>query len=655
MAGKAMLLLPPFFTNYFAGVYMSSETIGTSQDTKVKKQVLFALFTSVACLLACALYYHIFHGRAFVEIEIKVTEATEFKIYWAVEGQPYSEKRMAVASVHPEQSLYSFFLYNLRDLEKLRIDTHDYRGEATLGRVTIRQEGFDTLSIDSVDRFKAFTPLNQVEEFFLDNEGLVVRSSGVDPNFELLISPHYIGYDKIWLSIRLAAICLVVFGACWYGRPLAVDLKFVPVFLFGIWMLIIVMMVNSDQNVHPDEYVHLAAVQYYADHWLPPDITDPSIDHTFSVYGVSRLSSLEIYYLLAGKFKSLISSIELPDHVSSRMFNILLWGAIFFYGLKRISGRIVALPLLLTPQVWYIFSYCNSDAFALFVAFLGGSQLVDKNSLLFRYLRGDNMFSRVFGVILIGLLLATLLLLKKNYLPFIAFFYLCLLFRLFFTEEFYWDRKDALIRLIAFTLLGCALFGLRLGIDHYVNGENGQAKIEAMKNSKGHPSYRPASPLADTNHFLFKKAKGVTWQEMISKYKWPERCLNNFFGTFGYGNIKAQLIYYQIMRWATVFFLVLVVGTAIVRGGIAGGGVVMAACALAGALVLASFYHSWVGDFQPQGRYLFMILPMLGVVYGWNYTLVHRQGITLVATMMFLFSSYFFVFQGLLRIPQVMH
>ena len=51
------------------------------------------VFSAFVCLLACGLYYYFFVSKAYVEIELEVSQKTDFKIYWAGTGQLYSEKK----------------------------------------------------------------------------------------------------------------------------------------------------------------------------------------------------------------------------------------------------------------------------------------------------------------------------------------------------------------------------------------------------------------------------------------------------------------------------------------------------------------------------------------------------------------------------------
>lgn len=613
-------------------------------------QLAFVVF---ACCLACGLYYYLFVNTAYVEIELLVTEKAEFKIYWAGADQPFAERHMSMATVTPEQKKYSFFLTDIGQVARLRIDTHNYAGEATLQKIVIRQEGWASVTLAAAEDFSKLVPLFHVAESRIDNDGFWVKSDGIDPNFELVISPVKEPINIAWLVSRLIGISAFISCVIYCAGTLAKGLRFVPVLLFGIWLLIIAMAGISKNNAHPDEYVHMSATSYYQDNWLPPVVDDPAIRNTYSAYGVSRLNNGEIYYLFSGKFEKFVQSFNLPEYLSMRMLNVTLFGLILLYTIRNRYARMVALPFLLTPQLWYLFSYCTSDAFALFFAFLAGCELIDPESLLHRYLKGDGWAVKVFGSIVLGVLLGIVFLLKKNYYPFVAFFYLCLAAKIFLSDEYFWDKKEAVKRLVFVTFIGLAVLGLRVGADYHVNGFDRQEKLAVLEEELAHPWYKPSTELHSKHISLYRKARGTTLETIVTVDRWFERTFQTGFGVYGYFTISSPQSYYDLVRWSGLTLLVFVFGSIFLRGGLIGSGLAVAVAGLSAALIGVSLYHSWTLDFQAQGRYLFPILPMLGILYGWNHGAVNRRLLILLVTPMIMMGIYSFVFEGLMRIPRV--
>ncbi len=620
-----------------------------------EKRRLFVkrLFSIFVCLLTCGLYYHFIIDKSFVEIELEAAQKTDFKIYWAGPGEPYSEERMSVETVTPDKTHYNFFLSDIGKIARLRIDTHSYEGEVTVKSILLNQEGWEPIKLSTPQEFGRLAVVGQIADFRAADGGLWVRSTGEDPNFELIVSPEYKGLDGGWLIVRLIVIALLVFIVVYCGSSLIKDFRFVPVLLFGVWMLVIVMAGISKRNVHPDEYVHLYAATYYEDNWLPPVLEDPAIRHTYSAYGVSRLNNGEVYYLFAGKFQKFLQAFNLQEYFSQRMFNVLLFGLIFLYTVKNRYARMAAIPFLISPQLWYVFSYCGSDAFALFFAFLLSCELVNPESLLHHYLKGDKWRDKVGGFVTLSVLLGIIFLLKKNYYPFIAFFYLCLGMKLFFAEEFFWEKKEALLRLLLITFVGLGIFGLRIGADYMVNGLDRQEKFSALQEELAHTWFKPSTALEEKHISINRKAQGATLEELIVTDNWFERTFRSSFGVFGYFTISAPLTYYDLVRWSGGILLIFVIGSVFLWGGGSGRVLSVVLIGFSCALIGASLHNSWVADFQPQGRYLFPIIPMLGMLLGIKYAVVNKQLLVLGVTSMYLLGIYCFVFEALLKIPKV--
>src|SRR5215207_451741 len=82
-----------------------------------------------------------------------------------------------------------------------------------------------------------------------------------------------------------------------------------------------VMSLTSDYNRHPDEIHHFEAVRYYTNHFLPPEIGDPEVRASYSVWGVSYLNHHWIEYLLAGKFMWIVTP-TVGYLTAARLFNV---------------------------------------------------------------------------------------------------------------------------------------------------------------------------------------------------------------------------------------------------------------------------------------------------------------------------------------------
>ena len=339
----------------------------------------FPLFLGV---LLSVLYLQFFENRAFVELDITVSQKTWFKIYWAEDGQLYSEKKMVRMRVNPDKQHYTFYLTDLKNVSTLRIDPHQYQGESQVRSLSFEQRGLQSLQFATEKEFVLFQPIFEVESSKIGGDGLITQSTGVDPQFELALALHDTPYWSFLLFFRIAAIFAAVLLFYFFTHSCRDEPSFIPLFFAIVFVLILVMASSSGDNVHPDEYVHLYAGEYYKTNWLPPVVDDPEIHHTYSVYGVSRLNSREISYLFTGKLAELMNSFKMTEFVSLRMFNVLLFGVVLLYLLRNQDARFMAAPLLISPQLWYVFSYCDSDAFALALSVIVACQVALPGSLL---------------------------------------------------------------------------------------------------------------------------------------------------------------------------------------------------------------------------------------------------------------------------------
>ena len=609
----------------------------------------FPLFVS---LILSICYVHFFENRAYIDLNLEVSQRTWFKIYWAGDGEKYSEKRMHRIRVHPAEQHYTAFLTDLRKVKRLRIDPHDYIGSSLVKDMAITQNGLSPLIFKTEEDFFLLKPVFDIASSEIDSKGLTTHSTGVDPNFELLLT---VNKGVLWswgVTARIVFIFAAVVLFFFLTKNYRVEKKFIPLFFALVFALIIVMASSSTRNVHPDEYVHLNAAQFYTTNWLPPVIDDPDIRHTYSIYGMSRLNSHEVSYFFTGKLAQLMSLFKLSEHLNLRLFNVLLFGVLLLYILKNQSARIMAVPLLISPQLWYIFSYCNSDAFALFVSFIIACQIVLPSSLLNKYLLETKSKTNIFIVVLFGIVCAFLFLLKKNYIFFTAFLIGYVLWKVLFLVE-QKLKKQYLKRVIVIVLIGVSFAGSRMAVDYVVNGWDRAAKIEQTCEVLAHDLYKPSTPLEQKHSFLYRKARGETLETIIVVARWFEKTYRSAFGMYGYFTTVATDAYYNSVRPVGIALFALLFFAVVFRGGVAGNLLLLFFIGSSGLLVAASLYHAWTVDFQTQGRYLFPIIPMSCIILHHFRHLMQGAVYKLLVVSMFLLSIYSFVFIGLIQLPKI--
>lgn len=608
----------------------------------------FPLFVSI---LLSVVYVYCFVNKAVVELDINVSQTTWFKIYWVKEGQLFSEKKMVRVRVRPDQEHYSFFLTDLRAISTLRIDSHQYTGEALIKKLVINQKGFHPFRFEEDGDFSRLDPIFDVARSQFLPQGFVVESTGKDPQFRYPVDLQKSSFSYLQEFVRILCIFIAIFCFFYLTKDIRHEAQYIPLLFAAVFSLVIVMASISGGNTHPDEYVHYGASQYYMTNWLPPAADDPSIRDTYSVYGVSRLNNHEVAYFFLGKFAQLLTPFKLPDYLKLRMFNVLLFGVILLCIFRYEEVRLPAVPFLLTPQLWYVFSYCDSDAFALFISFVVSCQVVLPGSMLNSWLKGENNNNSAVKVVLFGLVCALLFLLKTNYYFFIVFVFGYLVWcNLFYDNRV--DIKRFCKRIFLVIFVGLCLAGLRIGIEYSVNGLDRSSKIAELREELADPLYKPSTPLEQKHSHLYRKAKGESLEEFIKIQRWFGKTFRSTFGVYGYFTASASRAYYDSVRLAGTAFLVYCVFAVLIRGGMAGNLLLAYCFCCATGLIGASIWHSWTADFQAQGRYLFPIIPMLSILIVHIRPFLPTAGFRLLLLSAFMLSFYSFVYVALLNIPK---
>lgn len=619
-------------------------------DSRTLKKAPY-FFVPFLLLAVSLLYYILFFAKAQVALDIEVEQNSWFKIYWSHAGAPFSESEMVRVRLQPGKTHYRFPFINLASIDRLRIDTHDYKGRAVLHSLTLKQKNFQAITVSPDSDFSQLQPLFQIRKMQIANGSLQIVSSGNDPNFLLKPRLQPAEFSINEELVRVALLCALVYLCYISFGFLAKDFRYVPICMAAVLLLAVTMALVSKQNVHPDEYVHVHAVQYYKTNWLPPKVDDESIRGSYSPYGVSRLNSDEIYYFFAGKFAKVAEPLCLNSYICARSFGIFLLLLMTIATLRVPECRVFALPLLISPQIWYVFSYCNSDGFALAAAFFAGCQVVRSQSLLNRFLRGEVQHFALAGSLLFGCCFGLLLLLKHNYLPFVLFILISAFIYNFYKRERP-EKKAFLLRLAAVVVIGMVVFGLKKGADHLVNGPERGELIKQVVVETASKELSPYTPLDSQLSTLHMKDRGVTLNEIIVKYYWPLKTFNSAFGVYGYFNLSGNHMYYFLVKWSALLLLGYVLAVSFIQGGVESRLIGAAVILLSFALIGASLNHSWVADFQPQGRYLFPIASMFGVLCGVNRENLSERWAGLLTFWMFLLSVYSFIVIGLHFIPR---
>ncbi len=610
----------------------------------------------VVGLIVCALYSHFYVFKAYLEIDIETDSRlrTVLRVYWAEEGEVYSQSSSSIERMTSGRQVYSTFLGNLSKTNRIRIDPIEYAGKVIVRGLRISQPGFKPIELSPQELKETLVPVQQIADIQELSDGIVFNTTGSDGQFELTVSvDRSEPYLARWtLIIALILLFCIVVGhvSTRFGK----DHGWVVICLFAALILTVIMSSLSRFNTHPDEYVHWQAVKYYSQHLLPPPLDSPAIAESYSAYGYSRLANFEVFYQFAGYAVSLLPDLKIPDYLKGRLINCLLFLALVILAARNKDFRIVAIPLLVSAQTWYLFSYLNSDAFGLFVAMLVAYQAVSRTSLLNRVLSEPHLRHKWLVTITIGLLLGLLLVVKTNYYFFALLVGLYFLWRLALGE--FTNRRLFWFRAVAIGIVALTPYGTRLAMDMHANGFSGSERSAlriAMNEKYAEPQFKPSTPLADKHIYLSLKDRGVSVKRMLHRELWHTKSLYSALGGFGYTQYFSTEKFYG----GVVTLCMLLIGVILISILLRGPPSTHVLFAMTGVvtltLLVALFWYSWAVSFQPQGRYFAAMLPMFSILLFEVRRYLFPKIFEALVLALFLMAANVFLFVGLTRIEKI--
>lgn len=190
------------------------------------------------------------------------------------------------------------------------------------------------------------------------------------------------------------------------------------------WMLVVALLLavvmsavsNTQERTHPDEFDHIAAARYYEGNWLPPAVGDLRTLDSYSIYGMSYLNEWDVVYALAGKFAALARPLVHNESYVYQLFNLSLFAILVFLAWRKKEAMLLFSLLVVSAQIWYVFSYFNADAFPLFLSILAAYELASPRSAF-----NDQSRSLVIRYLRLGVYLGLLVLSKKTFWMFVVF------------------------------------------------------------------------------------------------------------------------------------------------------------------------------------------------------------------------------------------
>jgi hypothetical protein len=613
----------------------------------------------------------------FLQVPMQSSIAGTAQIYYDLglgmnEGHSMQTRTTAGEGLQP----YRFKLPN-KMIYELRLDPLTTDGKVLIGEIKLTDAFGKVIREIDLSRVE---PRNQIESIHPAHNGLDVSVSkdANDPqltidldgslNFEgKLPFPLKEFLLKLMLEavfyLLLASVFLLVWrkwgNLCLEGLDSPFVQEKMPLIYLGTALgLMLAMGFVSGLDVNPDEWNgHIKAAAYYIQNWLPPAVDDPRVVSSISVFGVSYLWHIDPFYLFAVKTTQVLSGIVSDFHLRVRLFNALLFLALVLVVATQIKRSQWMVPfLVISPQVWYVFSYFNNDAFPLFIAVILAMQFVDPESSLGRFLSAPAIRKNRGHAIWVGVLIGLLISSKLNYRLYIVFLIFVALWRVLFET----DGLPRILQLKRWLFLFAVALLVYLpiyGYDQYVNDFKKDEKVVSVMERYAASQFKLSTiqnDLSSSYKGLRLRDKGVSFQELfLQNSDWRDMSFKSFFGVYGYMDLVSDKDYYRAVTYALgVFFLLVFFYVAFT---LSGRNVIFFLCVLlfAGLAVGQSVYHSWINDYQPQGRYLFVILPMFLVGLARLPVSFRTRIMPLFGLIFFVLSVWSFLLTGLNMIPKI--
>ena len=594
------------------------------------------------------------------------------------QGYGLSQENVVDARIHGDALFHDYTFKIPRNINHLRLDPL-----TTTGTVVIKK-------LEITDRFgnvlKSFTPHElspawEIKSFESTAEGLKVTTTDKarDPQINIMLGDAWLQqghahnrYRTIFVTaIEWSALLvfLILSTYIWKRNKVrfyrVVDGTFfqkkLPLIYVGCaFGLILAMAFVSGRNSHPDEWSHILCAGYYVNSWLPAAVDDPKVLNTVNGWGISYLFRTDVVYWFAGKVSNILSGLIHDHYLRVRIFNTILFMLLCLVVARATnSASLLAMALVVSPQIWYIFSYFNGDGFAFFISLLIAWQLVDTNSLTHQYLNGANLRDGMLGGVLLGILLGLMLLSKLNYYLYVVFVLFVITWHVLseqkntkWREIFLLIKKGGVVAGVALCLaLPPVLF------DQYVNDFKKDDKILLVAERYAIYKFKPSTLKNDISASYpgrCLKDKGVSFKELfLMNPEWRSISFKSFFGLYGNMDVHSDETYYRAVTYVLAFFFLLVFF--FIANNLPVRDVIFILCVLlfAGLIVGQSMYQSWLHDYQPQGRYLFPMIPILIIGLAKLPIPFRTRIISLFSFLFFMLSTWSFLLTALFKVQKI--
>lgn len=606
---------------------------------------------SLAIIIFSSIIYWLHFNSTTLNIVFETSQNNQMRVYWktAKEDNIFNENKSSAYSYQSGLNNFEFRLNNLNNINDIRIDPSYEKTESKIYSIQLSEPGYKTIETGSHDNFSLIyfdddDSSNDAQSSI--SNGYLQLNPQIDDPF-LLLKVKQKKNKTFFYFINITGFILVCIYLCTRLLPQKATyyshiIKKVPIIIF----LYILYMANfSWYDAHPDEQAHIASVNYYTEYTDPPKVGDSRTTLTYQYpWGISRLDNLGISYLFFGKFKALLSEISNNSTFNARAFNCLLFGLLTLFCLRNRKFAFYCLPLFCIPQVWYLFSYTNRGGFALFIAIFIGWQLVNKKSKFNQYLEPEQKILNPLALpsgILVGLLMIE----QTNYLSFILFALTLVIYQFLQIKK----HRRQFIKKIAFIIgITIMIVGIRYGYDVSINGFNKLEQQIALAEKIAAPEFKPSIAGTDKSYEglrLFEK--GTQANELFNKkWDWHGLTFKSFTGLYGgIQRVFSAEWYYDSVITLYFFILSVLLFDLFKHPKKSKTYLFIITLAFTTLSIIMGFLFSWLYDYQPQGRYIFPLIPILMVYFQlaakqWSQNT--RRYLRAFALLLMLLSSYTF-------------
>lgn len=497
------------------------------------------------------------------------------------------------------------------------LDQHYSTGEPlTITGLTVSKNGIQTVDLTG-DKLGTYFTVNSDLEL-LGEDSFTFLVTGEDSQmlpteaFQTLCAQtpfavRLLGALGSGILLVLAILLVRWFTRTIAGQSLFSKLIFCVLFggLFAATLMTIFTGFWNPFYLNPDEYHTLSAVNYYFSHFMPPDMRDPAIIDSYAIYGTTRHSEWTLFYFLTAK----IGQFFADPIIRVRFFTTVTFCIMAGIALKNVKKNwALSAMLLLTPQVWYLFSYCTSDSLDFFMSFLCMYEVMKKDSMLNRVLDEPFCKKQLLYMALLGLLFVQPLWGKPTFYVVLIFIFLILLIRLFYTPKT--ERKVLLYKYIGILGFTLGIFAIRYMItDFPYYGLFGKYRVYMdMMEQTALPGYKLSTPALERAYSMSFMEKGVTLGELLTGFDFNKNLFRTFAGFFGSYAFGARDWYYMAIAVLYLAILAYLLVQAFRKRDSQTWWEIGAAALSMFIQYALIVYNAWVVDFQPQGRYLLPIL-----------------------------------------------